>query len=146
MQKTSAGRNPGRKSEDQSYHDRILTILVNDLVSQGYTVKADHIGWPNGSPGEINGYIPDVIATNGSSTFIFEVEDCTSYKSSHTKDQLTAFSKSAATFVVIPNVCLNNEGNRYNPSPDMRQTLDSWGLTSVRIATCDPDTRAVSYY
>jgi Holliday junction resolvase len=145
--KMGKGNNPKRPADSQKNHDNMVRYVANDLKKRGYKVLADHIGWPNGSPGEINGYIPDIIATStGNGNFIMEVETCPSYADEHTREQLTAFSKVAGytTYVNIPNVCANN-GQNYDPAPDIHECLRKWGLLSVRVGTCDPFTGVVDY-
>jgi hypothetical protein len=139
-----AGSNPGRKSVDQSYHDKMLKLIANNLDSQGYYVLADHIGWRNGSPSIINGSIPDIVATRDNSSIVLEIEDCTSYGSTHTKEQLTAFSKSYKTYVIIPKTCYR-DGNAYSPVSDMKSLLEFWRLKSVTLGTCDPSTGEIKY-
>jgi Holliday junction resolvase len=139
-----SGTNPGRKNEAQSYHDKILKLIANNLDSQGYYVLADHIGWKNGSPTEINGYIPDIVATKNNSTIVLEVEDCTSYGSTHTKEQLKAFSKNYKTYVIIPKTCYR-DGKAFSPVSDMKSLLTLWKLENVTVGTCDPSTGEIKY-
>lgn len=85
------GNNPNRPADSQRNHDNMVRYVANDLKSKGYRVLADHIGWSEGAPGEVNGYIPDIIATGSSGNFIMEIETCPSYADDHTREQLSAF-------------------------------------------------------
>lgn len=139
--------NPNRPADSQQNHNNMVKYVAHDLKNRGYKVLADHIGWPNGAPGEINGYIPDIIATsNKNGNFIMEVETCPSYADGHTREQLTAFSRVSdyITYVIIPNVCTNN-GKGFNPVPDIHECLKKWGLHSVRVGTCNPFTGDIDY-
>ena len=53
------------KRVSSSTHDRLITALARKYEEEGYYVKADHVGHPNGCPPEVNGYIPDVAAYAG---------------------------------------------------------------------------------
>lgn len=140
----SKGKNPNRPPASQVNHDKIIRYIANNLVSN-YTVRADHINWPSGSPSEINGYIPDITATDGKSFFIIEVETCPTYGDNHTKDQLTAFNKATGTtYIIVPITCERN-GKNYDPVPEVKQVLKSWGLTNVKVGTCDLSTGKINY-
>jgi len=109
-----------------------------------YYVKADHIDWKQGSPDEINGYIPDISASKQYQLLVFEIESCSTYNDDHTKAQLTAFSKSYITYIIVPPVCIR-DGKKYDPVPEVKKCLKDWGLTSVRVGTCNPFTGKIEY-
>lgn len=46
-------------------HSKLIRALVAKYEAQGYYVRADHIGHPNGRPLEIGGHVPDVAAYSG---------------------------------------------------------------------------------
>lgn len=142
----SKGNNPNRPADSQQNHDNMVRYVANDLNRRGYRVIADHIGWLNGAPGEINGYIPDIIATASEVNFIMEIETCPSYADDHTREQLTAFSRvqGSTTYVIIPNTC-NRSGNGYDPVPEIHECLRKWGLQSVQVGTCNPFTGTIDY-
>lgn len=138
------GNNPNRSQKSQDKHDIIVKYITNDLVSKGYSVLADHINWPQGSPDEINGYIPDVTASKRNAFLVFETETCPTYKDDHTKEQLTAFNKKGTTYIIVPSVCLR-DNKEYDPVPEVKETLRNWDLSSVGVGTCDPFTGKIEY-
>ncbi|TEB08606.1 hypothetical protein Psch_02172 [Pelotomaculum schinkii] len=138
------GSNPKRSADSQINHNNMVRYIANDLVSKGYGVLADHINWPKGSPGKINGYIPDLTVTNTDSFIIFEIETCSTYSDDHTREQLTAFDKKGGTYIIIPSACSMGNIN-YDPVEEVKQNLKNWGLFSVRVGTCDPFTGKINY-
>lgn len=140
----SKGQNPNRPPDSQANHDKMVRYVAKDLVAKGYNVLADGINWPKGTPPEINGYIPDITATKNNLLLIFEVETCPTYDNDHTRAQLSAFSRRSTTYIIVPPVCVNN-GKEYDPVPDVKECLIKWGLTSVRIGTCNPHTGKIQY-
>lgn len=138
------GKNPDRDNRSQMNHDLIIEYIAKDLVSQGYTVYADHIDWPAGSPDAINGFTPDITAYKDDSFLIFEVETCPTYSDAHTRSQLIAFSKAAPTYIIVPTTCFRV--NQEVSSVSQVQTqLRTWNLNSVRVGTCDLSTGQLSY-
>lgn len=135
-----------RNASSQTNHNNMLSYIVNNLVSNGYSVKADHIGWRNGSPDEINGYRPDIVASKNGASFIFEIETCASYGDDHAKSQLQAFNRvsDATVYIIVPDVCVNH-GVNINPVPKVRANLNSWHLTDVQIGTCNPHSGKINY-
>ena len=138
------GKNPNRSQESQSNHDKMVRYIANDLQSRGYYVRADHIPWNNGKPDEIDGYIPDVTASSQGQFLIFEIETCPTYDDEHTRKQLTAFSNHSTTFIIVPNSCQRNNQS-FDPVPEVKQCLRNWGLTSVRVGTCNPFNGEIDY-
>ena len=68
-----------RTKKTQSDHDEMVLDLAQNLKSQGYKVKADHIeGYSKppriGLPQTTVKRIPDIFATKGNQTAIIEVE------------------------------------------------------------------------
>jgi hypothetical protein len=138
------GRNENRPANSQSNHDKMVKYIANSLKSQGYIVKADHIGWENGSPEEIYNYIPDITASKNGQFFIFEVETCPTYKDVHTKEQLSSFSKKGTTYMMVPHAC-NRNSKTYDHISEIKQTLKQWELSSVKIGTCNPFDGEIKY-
>lgn len=137
--------NPAHSAESQSKHDRMVRIIAEDLASKGYSVLADHIGWPKGAPGLINGYVPDLTVTNTDWFVIFEVKTRSTYRDEHTREQLTAFEQKGGTFIIVPpEHCLDHE--RFDLVAEVKQILRNWGLFSVRVGTCDPLTGEIDYF
>ncbi len=137
------GSNPNRSSEARSNHNKIVLLLADHLNKLGYSVKADHIYWPNGRPYEINGYRPDVTAKKSGSTFIFEVETCDTYCDDHTKSQLTAFSKSYHynTYLILPSNCDCFIGDTILKA---KLQFVTWKIRNINVRTCDPFTCTVN--
>ena len=98
-----------RTRNSSALHDMLIREMISTYESGGYyNIKADHIGHPNGSPNEVNDYIPDVSAVKNGATVICEAETADSLYEQHTINQWKAFSKSAYEFhVVVPLSALN---------------------------------------
>lgn len=136
--------NTKRSANSQISHDNMVRYIANDLVSRGYSVRADHINWPEGSFRELNGYIPDVTAIDNNSSLVFEIETCLTYNDEHAKEKLTAFDKKAGTYIIIPPVC-SRDNNNDDPVAEVKQILKNWGLFFVRVGTCEPFTGTINY-
>lgn len=126
-------------------HDNMVRYIANDLASRGYSVLADHIEWPKGSPGMIHGYIPDITINNTDSFIIFEIRTCANFSDEHTREELTIFDRKGGTYIIIPPVC-SEGGKDYDPVAEAKQNLKKWGLPLVRVGTCDPFTGIINYY
>ncbi len=85
-------------------HNRLIFSIVRKLLSEGYKVSADHIGYPNGKPEPYEGNIPDVIAKKDDEEIIVEAETNESLKEATTKAQWVVLSaKPNTTFwIIIP--------------------------------------------
>lgn len=142
----SSGSNTKRKSDSQTNHDKMVSYIANSLKRNGYLVKADHISWVDGSPDEINNFCPDISASKSGNSFIIEVETCPTYKDIHTREQLSAFiqSKKGTVYMMVPHSCVRN-GEAYDHISEIKDTLKSWGLTSVKIGTCNPFNGTIKY-
>lgn len=140
----SKGSCPKLSSESQTNHDNMVKYIADDLLSKGYSVHADHINWPKGPFFEINGYIPDITATNTDCFVIFEIKTCADCIDEHTREQLTAFDKKGATYIIIPPVCSRDNQN-CDPVAEVKHNLTNWGLFLVRVGTCDPFTGEINY-
>jgi hypothetical protein len=128
----------------QINHDNMIRYIANDLSSKGYGVLAGHIDWPKGSPGAINGYVPDLTITNTDCFIIIEVKTCSTYNDELTRKQLTVFDKKGGTYIIVPPECHMHD-DKYDPVAEVKENLRKWGLYSVRIGTCDPYTGKINY-
>lgn len=54
-------------------HDDVVRSQVLDFLKKGYKVRARLEGWFE-PPDDINGFIPDIVAKRGKTTFIVEVK------------------------------------------------------------------------
>jgi Holliday junction resolvase len=138
------GNNLKRSADLQINHDNMVRYIANDLVTRGYSVRADHINWPIGSFREIDGYIPDITAIDNNTSLIFEIETCLTYNDDHTREKLTAFDKRAGTYIIVPPMYSSHNKN-HNPVAEVKQILEKWGLFLVRVGTCDPFTGTINY-
>ena len=105
-----------------SDHSTLVRALAKEYEKEGYTVQADDIGHPNGSPAPEGGYIPDVVARKAVTTpIIAEAEVCESISSDHTYHQWKAFSNAYGFqfHVIVPNSCLANA----------QQQARQWGIS-----------------
>lgn len=88
---------------------RLVSAMANKLVSEGYKVQADHIGYPNGSPNEFNKYIPDIYAEKNGKKIIINASDCVSLDSNKTRLHWNAFStiEGIDFSIIIPASCVS---------------------------------------
>jgi hypothetical protein len=95
----------------QTLHDSMVRGRANELLSQGYAVNADIMGFTQ--PAAISGYIPDIYAVKNMSRVIVEVETCESACELHTQEQFKVFSNvlNAEFHVVVPESCLAKAQN-----------------------------------
>lgn len=90
-----------RSEVSQSIHNKLIEMHVEEYKKLGYiNIKADHIGYKNGVPKEVNGHRPDISATFNGVRIICEVETDESIEVEHTKEQWKAFSRSLKQFEV----------------------------------------------
>lgn len=91
------------RSEKATNHDEMVAALARQLAGQGWAVLADHIGWINGGPPVVNGFVPDVMARDGSRTIVAEVETWSSLLPGHSQQQWATFAQSGHEFwLVVP--------------------------------------------
>ena len=83
----------GRMRASQSKHDRVVRELANRLERQGFDVEADVSGFSR--PGTIGGFRPDVVAKDGWTRKIIEVETPDSVNSARDVEQQRAFRQAA---------------------------------------------------
>jgi len=98
-----------RNSKNKKIHMLLISALVNKLMSEGYKVSADHIGYPNGIPLAWEGYIPDIYAVKDGKEFFIEAETSDTLDSTKTRIEWTALSsKPNVTFsIIVPERCLD---------------------------------------
>jgi hypothetical protein len=87
-------------------HENLIRSVSDHLEREGYKVTANHIKHPNGSPRNLNGFIPDIRAIKNFKEIIIEVETCTSLLFQN-KLKWKRFSFDNRRFwVVVPPECL----------------------------------------
>jgi len=98
----------GKNSDTSNEHIRLITAMVNKLMSEGYNVSADHIGYPNGLPDKVNNFIPDIYAYKGDKKIIVEAKTCKSLEDEQTKVELVALStnKDIEFSLIVPKRCV----------------------------------------
>lgn len=129
--------NPKRSEISQKRHDQMVRIIAEDQDQKGYEVKADDIDWKDGKPRKISGHIPDIVIMKDKIKTVIEVETCTTFKDTlHTKEQIKGFAKRNVTHVFVPHSCMQKE-EKMDPVDKLRNTLDSWNLSKVKIGTCN---------
>ncbi len=79
-----------RSEASQSRHDWTISMLAAFYCERGYSVKADHIDGYD-EPAELEGYVPDIVATKRNETFVVEVETEDSVHTEHAGQQKLAF-------------------------------------------------------
>lgn len=83
-----------RKKADQSEHDRCVREHANKLKRNGYSVRADILGFKKPDPIGKDKRIPDIEARKGSRCKLIEVETESSLYTD--KKQQSTFRRSAA--------------------------------------------------
>ena len=81
-----------REKNAQSVHDTLIAKMAKDFQERGFTVMADHVEG-HCQPANINGYIPDLIASKDGRYLIYEIETRDTVNSKHAKDQKEAFER-----------------------------------------------------
>jgi hypothetical protein len=105
-----------------SVHSTLVRALAKKYEKDGYTVQADGIGHLNGSPNQVGGYVPDIVARKaGAAPIIAEAEVCGSISSKHTREQWTAFSNAYGSrfHIIVPKKCIANA----------KQQARQWGIS-----------------
>ena len=111
-----------RNSDSDTIHKNLITAMVKLLVGQGYTVKADHIGYEGGVPDDYGGKKPDIFAfKNGNNKIFVEAETCDSISSEHAKEQWQVFSDKIDTkfWMIVPKECLE----------ELKSKLEEWKIS-----------------
>lgn len=127
------------QTHSDQHHD-MVRLVANALVRKGYQVQANHIDWPDGQPQvAFEGYKPDLMAFRESKVVFVQVETCSTYQSTKVGYPLSVFSQKGTAWIIIPSHCENES----NPLLYMRDSLRDWGLSGVKIGTCNPDTGEV---
>ena len=83
----------GRTRSSQSEHDRVVRDLAKTLEEEGFHVEADVRGYRR--PNTIGGFRPDVVARDGWTRRIIEVETPDSVNSARDLEQQRAFRQAA---------------------------------------------------
>lgn len=102
-------------------HDQLIKALSSKFASEGFYVKADHIGHPNGAPDQVISHVPDISATKvNHRKIIVEAETGGSISSDGTYNQWKEFSGvfGVEFHVIVPKNCL--EYAKYQ--------AQSWGI------------------
>lgn len=109
-----------RTAETTKIHMHLIAAMVNYLLSKGYKVSADHIGYPNGKPSEYMGITPDIYAKKGNEEIYIEAETCDSLNCTETKIQwITLSSNPNVSFsVIVPEKCVS----------EAKKLTKEWGI------------------
>jgi hypothetical protein len=125
---------PGRDSIEESMHYLMISLLVEALEQDGFTVSADHLGGLRPRPRAIGEYTPDIEACKGDSVHLIEVETHGSLDTDCARDQLQALVRQvdAKSYLAVPFDCLER-------ARKMRDVLGGW----IGILPCYPFVRYV---
>ncbi|GAA2775392.1 MULTISPECIES: hypothetical protein [Bacillati] len=130
-----------RLNEAQSVHNRMVRSTAEQLVREGFEVFADHIGWSGGTPIEVDGYRPDIIAIKNRQMYLLEVETMDSYNKEHCISQISAFSKALPeTHVILPAGYMSTQ----YAIPYLKYTMAKRNI-SAHIGTCNLLTRHTDF-
>ncbi len=109
-----------RQLNEGKEHDRLIKALADKFAADGFHVKADHIGHPNGAPDQVGSHIPDISATKLNQRIITEAETENSISLDDTYSQWKEFSRVSGWefHVIVPENCLQKAKNQ----------AQSWGI------------------
>jgi hypothetical protein len=81
----------------------MISLLVDSLERQGFTVCADHVGDLRPKPAPLGDYVPDVEARKGSCLRLIEVETASTIDLPETRAQLNRLTAAMGTaFLAVP--------------------------------------------
>ncbi len=138
-------QNSKREDQEELVHVEVIQKLADGLLKLNYDVRADHIDWFNGPPPNINGHIPDVLATGEDEKFIIEVETASTYFEEYTQKELKSFAEEPAVcWIIVPKHCAASNANAQDPVRKIKMLLAKWGLAEkVKVGMFNPLTREV---
>jgi hypothetical protein len=99
---------PGRDSIEESMHYLMISVLVEALEKDGFTVSADHVGGLRPKPDAIGEFTPDIEARRGDVVHLIEVETQRSLETEVAREQLRALVRqvNAKSYVAVPFDCI----------------------------------------
>ena len=98
---------PGRDSMEESMHYLMISMLVEALEQDGFTVSADHIGGLRPRPSTIGEFTPDIEARRGDAVHLMEVKDSARLKPrAQGKLQALVQQVNAKSYVAVPFDCV----------------------------------------
>lgn len=123
-----------RDHVEESVHSLMISVLVDSLEKDGFTVLADHVGDLRDKPQSIEGYVPDIEARKGGDIHLIEVETQATLDSPGTRDQLQKLVSASGTkaFLAVPHDCIEK-------ATQLRERLE----VAVAILPCYPYVRYI---
>ena len=99
-----------RDSIEESLHYLMISVIVDSLENEGFTVAADHIGGPRPRPFAMGDFVPDIEARRGEEVHLIEVETQSTLASPRTHIQLSnlAARSGIRAYVAVPFDCVEN--------------------------------------
>ncbi|MGN7167942.1 hypothetical protein ACTHSJ_18950 [Paenibacillus cellulositrophicus] len=131
-----------RNSLQEHQHLSIIKLISERLLNSGYSVLADHINWPYGSPVPIDGKVPDIFAFNAYESIIYEVQTKDTFQTRETIEKLQMFSRNPAikTYMVLPiSFGLNEHVSK-------AEELLRGSRLNVQLVTCDLKRSDIKFY
>jgi Holliday junction resolvase len=97
-----------RDQVEASLHFLMISVLVEALEKEGFTVAADHIGGTRPRPAAIGDFTPDIEARKGEVVHLIEVETQGTLETSGALEQLRALvgEVNAKSYVAVPFDCI----------------------------------------
>lgn len=104
---------------DESLHYLMINVLVASLETQGFTVRADHVGGVREPPAAVGDFIPDIEARRRNEVRLIEVRTESTLGLPDTADVLAGLASdpSAGVFLAVPFNCMEE-------AEHLRQGLD----------------------
>jgi hypothetical protein len=115
-------------------HFLMINVLVDSLESDGFTVRADHVGGLRPKPAAVGSFIPDIEARRGDDLCLVEVETQSTLELPRTRQQIEDLSREtkARSFVAVPFDCIDR-------ARQLRERLE----VNVGILPCYPFVRYI---
>jgi hypothetical protein len=123
-----------RDHTEESLHFLMISVLVEALEKEGFTVSADHVGGLRPKPNPIGDFVPDIEARKGQEVHLIEVETQATLESGLARRQLASLVRQvdARPYVAVPFDCIER-------ARSMRDLLGS----EIGILPCYPFVRYV---
>jgi hypothetical protein len=126
MEEAHAAR---RDHLEESLHYLMITVVVDSLEADGFTVAADHVSGLRKRPAPIGDFVPDIEAKRGEEVHLIEVETQSTLASPRSQYQLSrlAAQTGARVYVAVPFDCIER-------ARSLRESLE----LNIRILPCYP--------
>jgi hypothetical protein len=97
-----------RDHVEESLHYLMINLLVDSLETDGFVVRADHVGGFRAKPPAMGDFTPDIEARRGEEIHLIEVETQSTLDSARTQEQLAKLTSApdSKAYLAVPFDCL----------------------------------------